>query len=424
VNWRTITIYLLGGMFILAGFSSLAEGIGGFVGGILMLVSGLFLLPQTRSPLLGYLDSRTELNLSGVGATVIILLALLGGGAGAMLIPTDEPAPETDSTVAETETPTAVLTQSSTSTPTSTATPTLTATSTLTVTPTPQPTTESGSQTAWTVTVVDVVDGDTMDVRLPNGSVETVRLLGVDTPETSVTQVSPDEWEGVPDTTDGRDWLANWGDDASQYAEDRLAGKEVYIEVDSEADRRGYYGRLLVYVYQSESSEISFNERLLTNGYARYYDSTFSEQDAYQDAEDTARDQNVGVWDYTAPETTPTDAGGSGSGSGSVIVADIHEDAEGNDNENLNDEYVIFENTGDEAVEMTGWTVSDEADHVYSFPSGFTLEPGDSVTLYTGSGTDTDDELYWGENGAVWNNGGDTVTLKDENGDTVDTYTY
>jgi hypothetical protein len=73
---------------------------------------------------------------------------------------------------------------------------------------------------------------------------------------------------------------------------------------------------------------------------------------------------------------------------------------------------------------MTDWTVSDEADHVYSFPSGFTLEPGDSVTLYTGSGTDTDDELYWGENGAVWNNGGDTVTLKDENGDTVDTYTY
>nr|WP_269448586.1 lamin tail domain-containing protein [Haloquadratum walsbyi] len=51
-------------------------------------------------------------------------------------------------------------------------------------------------------------------------------------------------------------------------------------------------------------------------------------------------------------------------------------------------------------------------------------EPGDSVTLYTGSGTDTDDELYWDENGAVWNNGGDTVTLKDQNGDTVDTYTY
>ena len=98
-------------MFILAGFSSLAEGIGGFVGGILMLVSGLFLLPQTRSPLLGYLDSRTELNLSGVGATAIILLALLGGGASAMLIATDEPAPETDSTVAETETPTTIPTQ-------------------------------------------------------------------------------------------------------------------------------------------------------------------------------------------------------------------------------------------------------------------------------------------------------------------------
>ena len=221
--------------------------------------------------------------------------------------------------------------------------------------------------TAWTGTVVDVTDGDTMDVRLPSGSIETVRLLGVDTPETSVGEVSPDEWEGIPDTTDARDWLVNWGGDASSYAERRLEGREVYIKTDPEADRRGYYGRLLVYISQSENSETSFNERLLTNGYARYYDSEFSQQASYQDAENEAQTGDMGVWDYKAPEAATPAAVPDGGGGGTVVVANVHADAEGNDNENLNDEYVIFKNTGSEVVDLSGWTVSDEADHVYYF---------------------------------------------------------
>jgi micrococcal nuclease len=289
------------------------------------------------------------------------------------------------------------------------------------VTPTATPrSTDSGSQTVKTARVIDVIDGDTMDVRLSDGTVETVRLLGVDTPETSVTRASPEEWEGVPDTTGGRDWLVSNGNDATQYAKNRLAGQTVSIEFDPESDRRGYYDRLLVYLSQSATSEKSFNKRLLTNGYARYYESTFTQQDVYQSAEMNAREESIGVWNDTAQTTTPTDKTDADT---DVVVADIHEDAEGNDNENLNDEYVTFENTGQEAVELTDWTVSDEATHEYEFPE-FTLEAGASVTLYTGDGADTDSELYWGESGAVWNNGGDTVTLKHDSGETVDTYAY
>jgi len=48
------------------------------------------------------------------------------------------------------------------------------------------------------------------------------------------------------------------------------------------------------------------------------------------------------------------------------------------------------------------------------------------VTLYTGSGTDTETARYWGASGAVWNNGasgavwnngGDTVTVRTSGGD-------
>jgi len=104
---------------------------------------------------------------------------------------------------------------------------------------------------------------------------------------------------------------------------------------------------------------------------------------------------------------------------GALDVVDIHPDAEGNDNENLNDEYVVFENAGESALDLSGWEVADEAGATYTVPTGVTLDPGDRITLYTGSGTDSDSELYWGQSRAVWNNGGDTVIVRDDSGTVV-----
>jgi hypothetical protein len=44
-------------------------------------------------------------------------------------------------------------------------------------------------------------------------------------------------------------------------------------------------------------------------------------------------------------------------------------------------------------------------------PNGVTLAAGESITLHTGAGTDTQTDLYWDRGGAVWNNGGDMVTV-------------
>ena len=38
------------------------------------------------------------------------------------------------------------------------------------------------------------------------------------------------------------------------------------------------------------------------------------------------------------------------------------------------------------------------------------------MTLYTGDGTDADTELYWGADAAVWNNDGDTVYVRTDEG--------
>jgi len=256
------------------------------------------------------------------------------------------------------------------------------------------------------VSVVTVVDGDTVEVRYENGTVDTVRLLGVDTPETHV-ENDPTEFEGVPDTTAGRDCLREAGHDATRFLTERTLGEDVTLRLDPQADRRGYYGRLLAYVVRDGES---LNYALVATGHARVYDSTFAESDRFYDAEDAARANATGLW------TCATDTTAVADGSGGLTVVRVHADAAGRDGENLNDEYVVFENRGDATLDLSGWQVTDAAAHTYRFPDGATLAPEERLTLHTGSGEDTAADRYWGASSPVWNNDGDTVTVRDRNG--------
>ena len=267
-----------------------------------------------------------------------------------------------------------------------------------------------------TVTVTAVVDGDTIQVAYENGTGDTVRLVGVDTPEVH-TENDPAEFEGVPETSDGASCLRGAGTNASSLAKQQLLGETVGLAFDPNLDRRGYYDRLLAYVVFDGTL---FNHRLVETGHARVYDSEFTGAERFYAAEDAARSDRHGLWRCTDSDAvTHTVIADGGTESASVAeISDIHYDAAGNDNENLNDEYVTLTNTGDAALDLSGWTVSDEVGHQYTF-TDLTLDPNASVTLYTGSGADTDTERYWGRNGAVWNNAGDTVIIRDASGETV-----
>jgi micrococcal nuclease len=98
--------------------------------------------------------------------------------------------------------------------------------------------------------VVDrVVDGDTIKVELEDSStVESVRYIGVDTPET----VKP----GTP--------VQCFGEQASELNGDLVAGEVVELQFDQEL--RDRYGRLLAYVFVGETL---INAELLRRGYAR-----------------------------------------------------------------------------------------------------------------------------------------------------------
>jgi len=163
------------------------------------------------------------------------------------------------------------------------------------------PATSDGSgastpQSGTTVRVTDVVDGDTLDVRFPDGRTDTVRLLGVDTPEVHV-ENDPTEFEGVPDTEAGHRCLRRQGEAATTFAVDRLADREVTLRFDATAGRRGGYDRLLAYVLVDGES---FNAALLERGHARLYDTPFRERDRYATLERTAREERRGLWSCAA----------------------------------------------------------------------------------------------------------------------------
>ena len=83
-------------------------------------------------------------------------------------------------------------------------------------------------------------------------------------------------------------------------------------------------------------------------------------------------------------------------------------------------EYVLIENRGADSQDMTGWTLGDTNNHTYFFPDGFILADGAEVRVWTRSGVDTNDDLFWGRSSAVWGNEGDAAYLRDDMGTLID----
>jgi micrococcal nuclease len=129
----------------------------------------------------------------------------------------------------------------------------------------------------YNATVVDVLDGDTVVVELANGTRDTVRMLGVDSPETH----------------HPRKPVQCYGPEASAYTRARLLGRRVTLERDVEL--RDLYGRLLAYVWIDGAR---FNDELLRLGFARFLVIPPNGEHArgMLAAEFAARDEGRGLW--------------------------------------------------------------------------------------------------------------------------------
>ncbi len=105
----------------------------------------------------------------------------------------------------------------------------------------------------------------------------------------------------------------------------------------------------------------------------------------------------------------------------------IQYDSPGSDtgtNDSLNAEWVRIKNTSTTTRTLTGWTLRDVANHVYTFPTT-TLAGGAWLYVRTGSGTNTSSRKYWGKDWYVWNNSGsEQVRLKNSSGTLIDSCDY
>jgi micrococcal nuclease len=127
------------------------------------------------------------------------------------------------------------------------------------------------------VKVFSVLDGDTFRFRKENGELQSVRLLGVDAPESTTTRYRHTECFG----TEAKIYLTNLI--KNQFV--RLVYDETQQQIDN-------YGRLLAYVYLGE---VLVNEKMLTDGYSKEYTykSNYQFQSAFQSAEKSATAKKV-----------------------------------------------------------------------------------------------------------------------------------
>jgi len=230
-----------------------------------------------------------------------------------------------------------------------------------------------------TFTVARVIDGDTCVLE----NEERVRYLGINAPE-----------EGDP-----------YFEEATQANSDLVTGKVVRLEPQDPS--RDKEDRLLAYVFVND---VFVNEELVRQGYAHVQRPPRAEyRNKLLTAQRAAWQEALRIWARAAGRN--------------VAIAEIHPNPEGKDRENLCDEYIVIENREDAPLDLTAWTVSDEANHRYLFPN-FTLKAKAAVWLRTCVGKNTQSELFWGSRNSIWNNDGDTIFVRDTEGELAASLIY
>jgi micrococcal nuclease len=127
--------------------------------------------------------------------------------------------------------------------------------------------------------VIKVVDGDTITVSI-NGQNQTIRLIGVDTPE----------------VVDPRQPVQCFGQQASDFSHTQLDNGQVRLEIDPSQGDKDKYNRLLRYVYLPDNT--LFNLTLIQQGYAHEYtyNIPYQFQAEFKQAQQQAQDANRGLW--------------------------------------------------------------------------------------------------------------------------------
>ena len=206
-------------------------------------------------------------------------------------------------------------------------------------------------------TVTEVIDGDTIYVRLEDGNTYSVRYIGTDSPES------------------GRPFYI----ESSKANSDLVLNKDVILVKDaSETDQ---YDRLLRYVIVQNKF---VNLEMVRLGYAvaETYPPDVSCSDIFSSAQNEAQANLFGIW-----ASTPTPE----SSAAQVIIVTVDK----------RDEYVDIKNVGNSDVDLAGWNLVSEKGNQDCPLSGIL---GAGQTLRIWSMNSQGGGYYCGYNSPIWNN--------------------
>lgn len=243
--------------------------------------------------------------------------------------------------------------------------------------------------------VVDVVaDGDTFRF-IEDGTSEyvSVRLLGVNTPEI----------RGFNNVHRDKDMCG--GAEATEVLRSVLQpGSKVQLRsLSKESENRGRIQRFaFAWNPLTEQYDIDVQAIIAQSGLAMWFTIKTEASLSYQYRVMIAQTQieKKGIWnpEYCGPLEQP-------DANVSVIV---NWDAAGNDNTDINGEFIIVRNTGDRDVDLTGWLLRDSSLTAwFYFPGGSVLAPNDFRVVHAGvgvNGTPNPRDLYMNSETALFPN--------------------
>lgn len=126
--------------------------------------------------------------------------------------------------------------------------------------------------------VVKFDDGDTIAVDM-EGKNETIRFIGVDTPETH----------------DPRKPIQCFGKAASEFTKNLIGENRVRLEADPTNSNRDRYNRLLRYIYLPDGTLV--NKKIISEGYGfALVAFPFTKMEEFRAAQTSARENNKGLW--------------------------------------------------------------------------------------------------------------------------------
>lgn len=123
------------------------------------------------------------------------------------------------------------------------------------------------------IKVFSVIDGDTIRYKDEHGKLQSIRMLGIDAPESNTARYKKTEC---------------YGKEAKDYLVQRLKGKFIQLSFDDEQATTDRYGRLLAYV--SLDNQL-INEELIAKGFAKEYTykQAYQKQEQFKTAQQQAQ---------------------------------------------------------------------------------------------------------------------------------------